>query len=408
MDTVTLQPLQYRGKECIGIYFTNCNPLNMAVKSIPGSQWTKTYKCWQVPLSRDAYNLVAGVFNELAQIDNTALRAYLVEKKKAGQLGAASTKANATIASNKTPFTRQSAPLQTRVKAQKQVLIPAINAHVLPNMKERLILKAYSPSTIVTYLDEVTRFLKTIGNNKADEMGPDVLRRYLVYCFEKQQLSENTLHSRINAIKFYYEKVLGKEKFFWEIPRPKKHLILPQVFNQDEVAGIINSQKNLKHKAMLMLAYSAGLRVSEVVALKTYHIDSKRMSIFVERAKGKKDRVVLLSPVLLVMLREYALKYKPKKQGYLFEGAAAGQTYSTRSLEEVIQQAKQKAGVIKPGSIHALRHSFATHLLERGTDISMIQKLLGHNDLKTTLRYLHTTNKDLLKIVSPLDSLNLK
>lgn len=159
---------------------------------------------------------------------------------------------------------------------------------------------------------------------------------------------------------------------------------------------------------MLMLAYSAGLRVSEVVALKTYQVDSKRMSIFLERAKGKKDRLVALSAVLLVMLREYALKYKPQKKGYLFEGAVAGQAYSTRSLEEVIQQAKQKAGVIKPGSIHALRHSFATHLLERGTDISMIQKLLGHNDLRTTLRYLHTTNKDLIKIVSPLDNLDLK
>ena len=159
---------------------------------------------------------------------------------------------------------------------------------------------------------------------------------------------------------------------------------------------------------MLMLAYSAGLRVSEIVSLKTYQIDSKRMTILIRQAKGKKDRMASLSPVLLVMLREYALQYKPDRKGYLFEGSIKGRHYSTRSVQEVIQAAKNKAGIIKPGSIHVLRHSFATHLIDRGTDVSMIQKLLGHNDIKTTLRYLHTSNKDLLKIISPLDDLNLE
>jgi site-specific recombinase XerD len=158
---------------------------------------------------------------------------------------------------------------------------------------------------------------------------------------------------------------------------------------------------------MLMLAYSAGLRISEVVTLKTFEIDSKRMTIFINGAKGKKDRLVTLSPVLLVMLREYALEYNPDKKGYLFEGSAKGDPYSTRSLQEVLQSAKKKAGVIKPGSIHSLRHSFATHLIEKGTDVTMIQKLLGHNDIKTTLIYLHTSNKNLLKIISPLDDLIL-
>jgi integrase/recombinase XerD len=136
-------------------------------------------------------------------------------------------------------------------------------------------------------------------------------------------------------------------------------------------------------------------------------IDSKQMTVLIKQAKGKKDRITSLSPVLLVILREYALEYKPDKKGYLFEGIKKGTPYSTRSLQEVIQTAKNKAGVIKPGSIHTLRHSFATHLIDKGTDVTMIQKLLGHNDIKTTLRYLHTSNKDLLKIISPLDSLNL-
>jgi integrase/recombinase XerD len=158
---------------------------------------------------------------------------------------------------------------------------------------------------------------------------------------------------------------------------------------------------------MLMLAYSSGLRVSEVVAIKTPNIDSKRMCIFIENAKGKKDRMVTLSPVLLIMLREFWNSYKPLNKGYLFSGQNVGEPYSTRSLQLVLNAAKQKAGILKPGSVHALRHSFATHLLDKGTDVTMIMKLLGHNDIKTTLRYLHVTNRDMLQVVSPLDNLNL-
>ncbi|RYD72376.1 MAG: integrase, partial [Sphingobacteriales bacterium] len=233
------------------------------------------------------------------------------------------------------------------------------------------------------------------------------IKRYLVYAMETLGISEHTAHSRINALKFYFEQVPGRQKFFWEIPRPKKKNQLPRIFSQDEVAAILKSIANKKHKTMLMLAYSAGLRVSEVVNLKTYHINSHRMSILIEAAKGKKDRMVSLSPVLLVMLREYARQYRPDKKGWLFEGQEKGGAYSTRSLQEILQQAKTKAGIVRPGSMHSLRHSFATHLLEKGTDVTMIQKLLGHSDLKTTLIYLHTSNKDLLNIISPLDSLNL-
>jgi len=158
---------------------------------------------------------------------------------------------------------------------------------------------------------------------------------------------------------------------------------------------------------MLMVAYSSGLRVSEVVALKPGHIDSGRMCLHIVQAKGKKDRMVPLSPVLLVMLRDYWQNWTPKPKTYLFEGQEPDSPYTTRSLQLVLSQAKERANVFKPGSIHALRHSFATHLLDKGTDIMMIMKLLGHNDLKTTLRYLHVSNRDLLGIVSPLDTLKL-
>lgn len=268
-------------------------------------------------------------------------------------------------------------------------------------------MKAYSRSTIKTYVNELSQLLQTLGNFSADKLTPEELRRYMIYCYEKLKLSENTLHSRINALKFYYEQVLKREKFFWDIPRPKKQLQLPKFFNQEEITSIIKVTGNIKHKTMLMLAYASGLRVSEVVAIRTNDIDSKRMCMLIRQAKGKKDRMVGLSPVLLVMLREYWKQVKPSKEGYLFPGQNKGEPYSTRSLQLVLAAAKKKASVLKPGSIHALRHSFATHLLDKGTDVTMIMKLLGHNDIKTTLRYLHVTNRDMLHVISPLDDLIL-
>lgn len=285
--------------------------------------------------------------------------------------------------------------------------ISAANQHQLVRFIDTLLLKGYSQNTIRTYKDEFCRLLKKIGNYDVEKISTGQLRRYILYCIETEKLKENSIHSRLNALKFYFEQVLGRDRFFIDIPRPKKPASLPRFFNEAEIIAIIKSVGNLKHRVMLMLAYSSGLRVSEVVRIKTQNIDSQRMCIRVEQAKGKKDRLVMLSPVLLVMLREYWKKYKPDRNGYLFEGQERGTPYSSRSLQLVLQKAKKKAGILKPGSIHALRHSFATHLLDKGTDIMMIMKLLGHNDLKTTMRYLHVTNSDIVKVVSPLDALDL-
>jgi site-specific recombinase XerD len=270
---------------------------------------------------------------------------------------------------------------------------------------EQIQLKGYSQNTLKTYRNEFMRLLKMIGNYPVDRLTQEQLRRYFLYCHNEEKLQENTIHSRINAVKFYFEQVLGRDTLFFNIPRPKKPLSLVRFFNQAEIITILKSTGNLKHKTMLMLAYSAGLRVSEVINLKTRNIDGQRMCILLEAAKGKKDRMVMLSPVLLIMLREYWKKYRPRKDGFLFEGQTPGTPYSSRSLQLVLQAAKKKAGILKPGSIHALRHSFATHLLDKGTDVTMIMKLLGHNDLKTTLRYLHVTNRDMMKVISPLDDL---
>jgi integrase/recombinase XerD len=284
-------------------------------------------------------------------------------------------------------------------------MITEVNKHVLPLLEQQLKLKAYSSSTIRTYLNEMSQLLKTIGNKSADELTVDELRRYMAYCYDKLKLSENTLHSRINALKFYYEQVLKREKFFWDIPRPKKPMILPKLLNENELAKLFNSLTNKKHKAMLFTAYSAGLRVSEIVNLKIADIDSQRMQIFISRAKGKKDRVVNLSPVLLDILRKYIQDYKPRPKEFLFESEQTNTAYPTRTVQQIFSNAKHKAGIRKEVGIHSLRHSFATHLLDKGTDIKYIKEILGHFNLKTTERYLHVSKKQLVNIVSPFDDL---
>ncbi len=235
-----------------------------------------------------------------------------------------------------------------------------------------------------------------------DTLTSERLRRYMLHCTHVLKLSEATLHSRLNAIKFYVEKVLHLEKFFVDIPRPKKPRTLPKHLSQHDVKRLFDQTTNLKHNTMLRLCYGMGLRLSELVGLKVQHIDGGNMQVHICRAKGKKDRYVPLPTSILEQLRAYFRTYRPKE--YLFEGQYGG-AYTTRSAQAVFKQAMHKAGINKDIGIHGLRHSYATHLLEAGTDIGFIQKLLGHEDIKTTLLYAQVTNRNLKQIKSPLDSL---
>lgn len=275
----------------------------------------------------------------------------------------------------------------------------------IQNMQRQIELKGYSPATKRNYVQTFTAFLLHFDGRNPGGIDKGSIEDYLLFLVRERRYSESSVHGVMNAIKFYYEAVLRRPKEWFDVYRPKKPEQNPRFFNKDEVTAILNATANLKHKAILMLCYSAGLRVSEVVSLRVRQVDSKRMCLYIEDAKGKKDRVAPLSATLLVVLREYFRQYRPKDM--LFEGEKPGAQYSTRSVQLILDAAKKRAGVIKPGSVHALRHSFATHLLDKGTDVTMIQKLLGHNDIKTTLRYLHVTNRDLLDIQSPLDDLNL-
>ena len=281
--------------------------------------------------------------------------------------------------------------------------IHPVNYAALEQMRELLLLKAYSPHTIKTYCVEFSQLLYLLKEIPVDTLTPERLRSYILYCVTELKLSENIIHSRLNAIKFYFEQVLHREKIFFEgIPRPKKKSLLPKVISKNEITKLFAKVKNTKHLVMLKLCYGMGLRVSEIVNLKIKNIDSKRMLVHIEAAKGKIDRYVTLPTSILDDLRNYFKKYKPKI--YLFEGQYGGQ-YAIRSVQAVFKNAMEKAKINKSVGIHGLRHSYATHLLESGTDMYFIQKLLGHKDVKTTEIYAKVSNHQIGNIKSPLDDL---
>ena len=281
--------------------------------------------------------------------------------------------------------------------------IHPVNLDALKRMHDLLLLKSYSPSTVRTYCVEFSQLLYLLKDTHVDTLTPERLRSYLLYCATTLKLSENLIHSRMNAIKFYFEQVLRREKvFFYEIPRPKKKSSLPKVISKGDISKIFANVENIKHLLMLKLCYGMGLRVSEIVNLKITNIDSQRMLVHIEGAKGKKDRYVTLPTSILDDLRNYYRTYRPKV--YLFEGQYGGQ-YAIRSVQSVFKNAMQKAKINKLVGIHGLRHSYATHLLECGTDMFFIQKLLGHRDIKTTAIYAKVSNRQLGNIKSPLDDL---
>ena len=392
MYAIVLKPLYHRGQESIAIMFDYGKELNLAVRKLPGVRWSQTNKVWYVPLIREAYENVMSGLALFGSIDTSCLQRYLKKRKVV--------RATETV-SLQGPGIMMQRPVEQKTawKLSKE------NLEALYRFVEQLKLKAYSPSTLKTYRNEFLQLLQLLKNKPVFTLTQDELRRYMVYAIEKQGIKENTAHSRLNALKFYFEQVLRKEKFFWEIPRPKKPLKLPQVLGEDELGKLFKALGNIKHKAMLYTAYSAGLRVSEIAALKIKHIDSSRMQIFIEEAKGKKDRYVALSPVLLDILRAYIKKYRPRPKVYLFESEQTGTAYPTRTIQRLFQLAKSKAAISKDAGIHSLRHSFATHLLEKGTDIRYIKEILGHFDIRTTERYLHVSRRQLVNVISPLDDL---
>ncbi len=352
------EPIIYKGDARIALHFDYSKEANERVRKLTGVKWSNTLKVWHVP-------------------DNDVYRKQfkLPERNLTAQ--------------------------HLAIKKESLIRLPVVEQNRLLEFENLLRVKKYSESTLRAYRSEFIIFQKIASSRiEIDSLTSEQLSAYLLYLIQKRNYGESQLNMAVSVLKFYYEKVSKKPRLNFVMPRPRKKRVLPKVIAKETVVKLLNAPDNKKHKTMLMCAYAAGLRVSEVAALKLTHIDSKRMTIRIEQSKGKKDRYVMLSEKLLIQLRSYFKEYKPKE--YLFEGQYGG-AITTRTIQKVFTNAKLKAGIKQEVGIHSLRHSFATHLHESGIDIKYIGDLLGHKDIKTTNIYTHVSKREIGKIRSPLD-----
>ncbi|MCX8491895.1 MAG: site-specific integrase [Cyclobacteriaceae bacterium] len=446
----------HRGEKRLFIKFPFNNSITERLRKLTECKWSQTEKAWHVEASRKVFEKLKEAFPELLALKPSAEAksqqklnpsiSHEKAKKLTIRLGQYKTGRFRVIAFYhpllvsmlKTfPFAKydksekwwsvaieekQKKVLEDFCKTEQMELVweddrvkkgvkPKPRAYEIPNyrtcpdiMLEKLEIMRYSASTIEVYKQSFEEFINYYNTKKIDEITEPEIIAYTRYLVQERGISASSQNQAINAIKFYYEKVKGGARKFYQLERPLRETKLPTVLSVEEVQEIIKSTKNLKHKTMIMLCYSAGLRLGELLSLKPNDIDSDRMQISIKGAKGKKDRYTLLAEKLLPLLRDYYKKYRPKE--YLFEGEAGGQ-YSERSMQTVVKEALQRANVKKYATVHTLRHSFATHLLENGTDLRYIQNLLGHNSSKTTEVYTHVTSKALSGLKSPLDSLDI-
>lgn len=388
---VQLTGLFHKGEHRLGIIFDNYGSINGPLRKA-GAVWSQTHKCWHVPMEKSYYEKIIKVLQPVANITRNKLDEYIAALKK-----------DAVKAETQKETIREKPGKAPTTSVPAVITLSMENEAALNSAKQALILKGYSTSTQRTYLNELHAFFALLGKTAAQTLNTQRLKDYLSYCHTQLGLSENTIHSRMNAMKFYYEQVLGKEKLFWEIPRPKKPIQLPKVISEQKIFQGLLAINNLKHKTILLLAYSAGLRVSEAVRTKLTDINRDRMQLFISKSKGKKDRVVPLAQAMLPILDAYITAFNPTE--WLFENQEKNNHYSARSAQIVFKQAYASLDLPPNLSFHSLRHSYATHMLENGTSIAYIQELLGHNDIKTTLRYTHVSKKELGKIENPLDAL---
>lgn len=292
----------------------------------------------------------------------------------------------------------QSEPVRQEPKFQ----LGDAGLRALDQLQQKLVVKAYSPSTIANYCGGFSKFLRFFEQHDIPSLSKEEIEAFVYHQITKYKISESAQNCLINAIKAYYEQVLGKPREYYDIQRPKRSQSLPNVLSKEEVVSLVRVTDNLKHRAILLTIYSAGLRISEAIQLRVRDIHSDEGYLFIKGSKNKKDRKTILSPILLTELRSYYKCYKPSY--WLFEGQEGGQ-YSTKSIQNIFRAAVNKSGVNPWATVHTLRHSFATHLLQQGTNLRMIQVLLGHSSTKTTEIYSHVLAVSNKNVTSPLDSI---
>lgn len=341
------------------------------IKSITGRRWHSEEKCWSIPYNIDAVGELQRLFSR------EPLKVFPSRKPR-----------------------RPS----TVSKGRWEQLSSGEQA-ILTSVAEELKLRRYSPKTQKIYRNAILRFLRYI-KREPQEIDAKGIKDYLLWLIEEKHVSTSYHNQAISAVKFLYEKVLRQPQQLGEIPRPRRDKKLPAVMSRKMTQTLLNEASYLKHQILLVLLYSAGLRVGEVVRLQVADIDEDRKMIRVRGGKGRKDRYTLLSDLAIGMIRRYKLEHKLDK--WLFPGPKAGKHLTERSVQKVVSRARQKAGIPDHVTAHTLRHSFATHLLEGGTDLRYIQELLGHSSPKTTEIYTHVSRKELSRIQSPIDTLDIK
>lgn len=277
---------------------------------------------------------------------------------------------------------------------------------IILTLTRNMRVRNYSYKTISNYRAQLIRMIHYFSPIEIKEISKAQFEQYLDYLVVKRKLNSSSLNVIINAYKYYREKILGIEtKEYFEMPQILKAKQLPNVLSKEEVEIFLSSIESLKYKAIFSLIYSTGMRLGEVTKIKFSHINRYHKTIFIQNGKGKKDRYVGLSAKILELLEEYYLKYRPK--AYLFEDDHFEEPLSERTLQIVFKSILKSTKIQKNATIHTLRHSFATHLLEAGVDIRYIQELLGHSDIKTTMRYTHVHSQALREVQSPFDRLNI-
>lgn len=346
------------------------------IKTLPGVKWSQTEKKWHIGYHPEALNHIRNTFKHTGVYIQTLNDVNDVEKPRP------------------TEIKKPSDALPDLDKPQKEKI---------DQFRNWLRSKRYSESTIGTYVDSIQTFLRYYATKNPNEITNDDLIAFNNNYILANNYSASYQNQVVNAVKLFFRTIENKQLQPELIHRPKTQKLLPNVLSKEEIKLILNAHGNIKHKAMLSLIYSCGLRRGELLNLKLKDIDSKRGLVIIRQAKGRKDRVAPLSEKILELLREYYNAYKPNL--WLFEGQDKKSQYDERSLASVLLQALQKSKINKPVTLHWLRHSYATHLLENGTDLRYIQEILGHSRSTTTEIYTHVSNKNIQKITSPFDNL---
>lgn len=385
---VQLEHLVHHARRCIALHFPYDAELIAAAKHA-GARWSRTHRCWYTPNAPEHIKAIFTAFRGRAWVDMNGLRKNPGTTAPAQRMPPPAPKAQVDGGA-KRPAT--ATPVLSRVQEE-----------ALAAMRRKLEVARYSPRSILVYQSAVKQLFVHFPHKHPNDIRTEDIEAFQHHLATVRKVSNSTLNQAVNAIRYYYMNVVGDARRVTFIERPRKETKLPLVLSKAEVAAVLKAPTNLKHQAMLALAYAGGLRVSEVLALVPEDLLFDRGLIRIRGAKGNKDRTTLLGRSTAELLKRYVAHAKPRE--LLFEGQRGG-AYSARSLQKVLEAALEKAGIQKPATMHTLRHSFATHLLEQGTDLRYIQSLLGHASSKTTEIYTHVSTRYLQGIVNPMDNLD--